>query len=285
MPKLILLLLASAALAAQDTPERPTARVAVGTFSDHFSDSSGTWKGWVVSGDWFHDAHGPWSFSAVGTRRPEGNGTLFSLSKDHTFGENSSLTAGLSVGTGADFVPRFRGDLDLALGLQGPWSLGLAGAWNSFGGGASTTLIQAGPAWTGEVWSASARVQQLRYLPGRETDLAWLLDVRWGASNLERWHSVRLAWGHGIIDSLQPGGSTSSVTSSLGGGWGRGQGGGGTQVTTTTTTYPNLQEIMVGTTSHLPLSRRLALRMDLGWGQRESQFTLWTGTLQAVMTF
>lgn len=285
MRKSLLLLLAATSLAAQDAGERPTGRISVGAFTDRYSDATGTWKGWTLGGDWYHDEHGPWSFSAVRTQRPEGTGTQFTLGKDHTFGENSSFSAGLGVGTGAAFVPRFRADVDVSLGLAGPWGLGLGAAWNRFDDGYSTTVLQAGPSWTGEVWSASARVQQLRYLPGQESDTGYLVDLRWGAHNLRRWHSVRVAWGQGIIDSLQPGGSTSSVTSA--GGWGRGRGAAAATGTTTTTvtTYPVLDEFLVTTSSYIPLAKHFALRGDLGWGQRESQFKLWTGTLQAVFTF
>lgn len=290
------LLLVFVALGAEEAPERPTARVGLGAFIDRYSDTTGSWKGWILTGDWFHDDHGPWSFSVVGTERPEGKGTQFTVAKDHAFGESSGVWASLSAGTGADFVPSFRGDVDLTLGVSGPWEFGVEGAWSRFRGGSTTTLFQAGPGWVGEVWSASARVQQMRYLPGQASDTGYLLNLRWGARNLRRWHSVRVGWGQGILDSLQPGGSNSTITgyyggsgSGTGGGWGHGPGSGGTGTSTTDpstgTAYPSLNEFILTTTSHIPFSKRLAIRVDLGWGQRESQFKMWTGSIQTLVTF
>ena len=287
------LLLMSFVLGAEEVPDRPTARVGLGAFTDRYSDATGSWKGWTLTADWFHDDHGPWGFSVVGTERPEGKGTQFTVSKDHAFGESSEVWVGLSAGTGADFVPSFRGDVDLTLGISGPWEWGLVGAWNRFRDGSSTTLFQAGPGWVGEVWSASARIQQMRYLPGKDSDTGYLVDFRWGAHNLSRWHSVRLGWGRGILDSLQPGGSTSTITGYYGGGgggggWGHGPGSGGAGTTppsSTVTPYPSFNEFIFSTTSHVPFSKRFAIRVDLGWGQRESQFKMWTGSIQTLISF
>jgi hypothetical protein len=224
----------------------------------------------------------------VGTQRPEGKGTQFTLAKDHAFGESSWVWASLSGGTGADFVPVFRGDVDLNLGISGPWSMGLEGAWNRFRDGSSTALLQAGPAWLGETWSASTRIQQLRYLPGQDSDTGYIADVRWGTNNLLRWHSLRVAWGRGIIDSLQPDGSPSTGTSFGGGGRGHGAGSG---ITTTGTLVPSgtlapkLNEFLISTSSHFPLTKQWAIRADVAWGQRESQFNMWSVSFQTLFTF
>lgn len=297
MPRLLVLCLAAAFLGAQE-PEPPTARVGVGAFTDRYTDASGTWKGWSLSGEWFRDEHGPWVFSAVGTSRPEGTGTLFTVGKEHAFGESSSVWASLGGGTGAEFTPSFRSDVDLNLGLSGGWALGLEGAWTRFPGGSSTALFQAGPAWLGENWSASARVQQVRYLPGQYTDTGYLTDLRWGTNNLRRWHSLRVAWGQGVIDAMQVGGSVSAGLfsggsgSGSGGGWGHGPGSGaggtGTSTTTSTTasvSYPRLNELLISISSHVPISKRFAIRANLAWGQRESQYKLWSVNLQTLITF
>jgi YaiO family outer membrane protein len=252
---------------------------------DH-SEASGASKGWILSGDWYHDDRGPWSFSVVGTQRPEGKGTQFALGKELTFGENSSVSAGMGTGTGADFVPRFRADLGLNLGITGPWSLALGAGWNRFGDSTSTTLLQAGPGWAGDVWSASAQVQQRRYLPGKESDTGFLLDLRWGAHNLRRWHAVRAAWGHGVIDYLQPGGTGSSTLPGSGGVWSHGRGNQGALANpATTATDQAPSEFLLNTTSYVPLTKHMALRADLGWARRGTQAGFWTGTLQAAFTF
>lgn len=191
-------------LSAEDAAERPKARVGLGIFTDRYSDATGTRNGWNLGGEWFRDDKGPWSFSAVGTQRPEGKATQFTVAKEHAFGESSWVWVGLAGSAGEDYLPRFRGDVDLNLGLSGPWGLGLEAAWNKFRDGGSVTVLQAGPSWVGEVWSASARVQQVRYQPGSESDMGYLTDLRWGGHNLRQWHSLRIAWGQGIIDSLQP---------------------------------------------------------------------------------
>jgi len=275
------LLLIGAALRGENAPEGPIGRVGLGTFVDHYSDANGTRKGWTLNGEWFGDEKGPWSFSAVGTQRPEGTGTQFTIGKEYDFGESSWVWAGLSTSTGADFLPRFRGDVDLNLGLSGPWGVGLGAAWNRFSDGTSTTMFQAGPSWLGEVWSASARIQQMRYLPGQNAETGFLMDVRWGAENLERWHSLRIAWGQGVIDSLQPGGSASTL-STTGGGGGRHSAGTGM---TLVSSNPKLNETLISTISHFPITKRFSVRAELAWGQRETQFKMWSGSIQTLVRF
>lgn len=273
--------LGAALLSAAEATERPTARIGLGAFMDRYSDATGTRKGWNLNGEWFRDDKGPWSFSAVGTQRPEGKATQFTVAKDHAFGESSWVWVGLAGSTGADYLPSFRGDVDLNLGLSGPWGLGLEAAWNKFRDGGSVTVLQAGPSWVGEVWSASVRVQQVRYLPGSESDMGFLTDLRWGAHNLRQWHSLRFAWGQGIIDSLQPDSGASTTTVS--GGSGRGRHATGTA--TVGLTVPKLNEFLLSSASHLPITKRFALRVDLAWGQRETQFKVWSAGLQTLFTF
>ncbi len=195
MVKVVLLLCLASVLMADDAPEKPSARLSLGAFTDSYSDSTGTWKGWSLGGECFRDEHGPWSLSVVGTQRPEGKGTSFTVAKDHSFGESSYVWVSIGIGTGADFVPAYKGVIDLDLGLSGPWSMGLEAGWYQFHDESSTILLQAGPGWLGENWSASARIQQLRYTPEASTDTGYLADVRWGTNNLHRWHSRGAACG------------------------------------------------------------------------------------------
>lgn len=278
---LIPMCLLAVPLRAGEGPDWPSGRIGFGAFTERYSDGNGTRKGWSLAGEWFRDDKGPWSFSVLGTQRPEGKATQFTVAKEHAFGESSWVWIGLSGSTGADYLPSFRGDLDLNLGLSGPWGMGLEAAWNSFRDGSSVTLLQAGPSWMGETWSASARVQQLRYQPGSGSDMGFLADLRWGAHNLRRWHSLRFAWGQGILESQQPGGSVSS--SSPGGTGGRGRRAG--QTTANGLAAPSWQEQLLSSSSHLPITPRFALRVDLAWGQRESQFRMWSAGLQTLFTF
>jgi YaiO family outer membrane protein len=281
-------LLSSLVLGAVEPLESPAGRLTVGTYADRFSDATGTWKGWLLSADLYRDSHGPWSASVVRNQRPEGTGTTFMVAKEHGFNDVSWVWAGLSAGSGADFIPKFRVSLDSNLGLGGPWGLGLGGAWSRFNEDYSVAMVQAGPSWMGAAWSASARIQQVSDGSGG-SDTGYFIDLRWGGDNLRRWHSLRVAGGRGIIDSLQPGGSlsTSTVTVGTGGVNGRGRGGSGSgsgsSYTSSSWSAPN--EFLASTTSHFPLTSRLALKAELGWGRREGQFNLWSGSLQAVFTF
>lgn len=296
MRTLALALLPALGLMAQESPATPTIRMGLGTFTDQFSDSTGTWKGWLANAEWYRDASGPWSLSVAGSQRPEGRGTLAMLGKETAVGDLSWLWVSAGGGSGADFLPTFRGNLDLSLGLDTSWSLEVGGFYNRFRDNSTTIVLQAGPGWKGEVWSASLRLQQVRYAPDSVTETGYLFDLRWGAHNLKRWHSLRLGWGEGVLDALQPSGSLSTVSTTFYGGSGsgrrRGAGGSTTPNTTTPTTgtttqwiYPSVKESLVGMTHHLPITPGFALRLDASWGRREGQFTVWSGTVQTLVSF
>lgn len=274
---------AGLALGAFEPLEKPIERISIGAYEDRFSDATGTWKGQFLTAEWFRDAHGPWAASIARSQRPEGTGTTFMVAKEHSFNDITWVSGSVSFGSGADFVPSFRLDFDGNLGLQGNWGFGLGAAWNRFPDGLSTTLLQAGPSWTGDVWSASLRAQLLSYGSGGGSDVGAIADLRWGASSLRRWHSVKLAWGRGIIDSLQAGGSftTTGSSGSTGGGRGRGKGGGPLGVEGSAAP----QELLASTVAHIPLTRHFALKAEAGWGKREGQFVVFSGSLQAVLTF
>ncbi len=279
---------AGLALGAFEPLDKPTGRITAGAYEDRFSDATGRWKGQFLTAEWFRDDHGPWSASIARSQRPEGSGTTFMIAKEHGFSDTTWISGGVSAGSGADFLPTFRLDLDGNLGLQGPWGLGLGAAWSRFSDGISTTLLQAGPSWTGEVWSASLRAQALSYGSGGGSDAGAIADLRWGASSLRRWHSVKLAWGRGIIDSLQPGGgftaAAGGTSTGTGSGRGRGKGSSGPGLEGASSTAAPL-ELLASTAAHLPLTRHFALKAEAGWGRREGQFVVFSGSLQAVFTF
>lgn len=277
---------AGLALGAFEPLDKPTGRITAGAYEDRFSDTTGSWKGQFLTAEWFRDAYGPWSASIARSQRPEGSGTTFVVAKEHGFSDTTWVSAGVSAGSGADFLPTFRADLDGNLGLQGPWGLGLGAAWSRFSDGVSTSLLQAGPSWTGEVWSASLRGQWLSYGSGGGSDAGAIADLRWGASSLRRWHSVKLAWGRGILDSQQQGGSFASTGTAASTGSGRGRGKGGSVLGLDgTAASAGPLEMLASTAAHLPLTRHLALKAEAGWGKREDQFVVFTGSLQAVFTF
>ena len=279
---------AGLALGAFEPLDKPTGRITAGAYEDRFSDATGRWKGQFLTAEWFRDDHGPWSASMARSQRPEGSGTTFMIAKEHGFSDTTWISGGVSKGSGADFLPTLRLDLDGNLGLQGPWGLGLGAAWSRFSDGISTTLLQAGPSWTGEVWSASLRAQALSYGSGGGSDAGAIADLRWGASSLRRWHSVKLAWGRGIIDSLQPGGgftaAAGGTSTGTGSGRGRGKGSSGPGLEGASSTAAPL-ELLASTAAHLPLTRQLALKAEAGWGRREGQFVVFSGSLQAAFTF
>ena len=274
-------------LCAAEPLEQPVGRIALGSFVDHFSDATGTWKGLVLSGEWYRDSHGTWSAAVSTSQRPEGTGTTFMISKEHGFGGSTWVWGGFSAGSGADFMPRFRADFDSNLELKGPWGVGVGAFWSRFSGDQSVGMLQGGPSWKGEDWSASARLQQIWYGSGGGSDTGILGDLRWGSDNLRRWHSLRVAWGKGILDSVQPGGSLSSTGVTVGTGTGRGKGKGsgtgGSYSFLSGGDSPN--EFLASTSTHIPLTRSLALKTEVGWGKREGQFNLWTGSVQVLYTF
>ncbi|MCE1228367.1 MAG: YaiO family outer membrane beta-barrel protein, partial [Firmicutes bacterium] len=285
-------------LAGQEAEHAPKVRIGLGGYTDQFSDATGTWKGWTANVEWFRDSSGPWSLALATSQRPEGRGTLATLGEETAFGDWSWIWVSVGSGSGDNFLPSFRGNLDMSLGINEAWSLELGGFYNRFRDGSSTTILQAGPGWKGKVWSSTLRLQQVKYDPGGDSNLGVLFDLRWGADNFRRWHSLRLGWGEGVLDALQTGGSLSVTTSTFyggGGGGGRGWGGGtggtgttgttGTTVTTTQWVYPSAKEALVGFSSHLPFNDHFALRLDVSWGQRQGYFTVWSGAIQTVVTF
>ena len=276
-------LFAGLALGAFEPLDKPIGRISAGAFEDRFSDATGTWKGQFLTAEWFRDGHGPWSASIARTQRTEGSGTTFMVAKEHGFSDTTWVWGGVSASSEADFLPTFRLDLDANVGLRGPWGIGLGAAWNRFSDGLSTTLLQAGPSWTGEVWSASVRAQLLSYGSGGGSDAGAIGDLRWGASSLRRWHSVKLALGRGIIDSLQPGGSFAAAGATGGTSTGRGRGKGGGLLGLDGSASP--LELLASTATHLPLNRHVALKAEAGWGKRDGQFVVFSGSLQAVFTF
>lgn len=279
-----LLPLLTSVLLAQEVPT-VTARVGLGGYVDTFSDATGTRNGTFLNASWFHDRSGPWSLSLLRSERTEGVGTLVTVGKEQAFGESSWAWLGLSKGSSADFLPQYRADLDTHFVSRSGWGIGAELAWSRYADRSTMLLLQAGPSWEHGEWSASARIQQLQYSDGGGSDTGLLLDLRWGAHNLSRWHSLRMAAGSGILDAWQPGGTHNGtpMDSSMAttGGWAsrggrRGPGSSG---------LSSPEERLVAVTTHLPFNTRLALQGELSWGQRDDQFTTRGVSLQLLWTW
>lgn len=298
-----LLLALPLALSAQEDPflfpESPlpstATRVAVGGYDQAFSDGLGHWKGWTVEGTIYPVDQGPWVLAATGFDRPEGRGTMFTLGKYLLVGEASSLYLGLSSGTNADFLPQARVDLDARLDLGAGWKFDLAGALSRFTQDQEIRMLQAGPAFVGETWSLSVRMQHLTYEPGGESDTGGILGFRLGNDDFGVWHSLQVAAGRGILESTAPGGLASSSTGSLSGWGGRyGRRSAATDPVTsptdpastlTDTTDALPQERLVSLTGHWPVTDRFAVKAEATWGEKVSTFRFWGGSLQLIATF
>ncbi|HJV39295.1 MAG TPA: YaiO family outer membrane beta-barrel protein [Geothrix sp.] len=303
MKRAVLLLLACLGLSAQEDPfdfdlPQPTTltRVAVGGYDQAFSDGYGRWKGWTLEGTIYPARGGPWQLAAVGFDRPEGKGTLFSVGKYLLIGKASSIYLGASGGTNTDILPRGRVDVDLHLDVAHGWKVDLAGAISRFHGDQEVRLLQAGPGYQGRSWSASAWYQRLQYEPYGDSDDGCILNFRFGGNDLAMWHSLRLAWGRGIIESTASGGGLASTTTAMttgGSGYGGRFGYGGTGssmmggTTGVATFLPGTrpQERLASLSGHWPLNPSLALKAEATWGERASTYHFWGGSLQVVVSF
>lgn len=274
-------------------PPAPVTRVAFGAYDQSFSDGFGRWKGWIVEGTYYPALGGPWQLAAVGFDRPEGKGTLFAAGKYLLLGKASSVYLGLSGGTNPDILPRGRVDVDFHLDLAAGWKFDLAGAVSRFAEDQEVRMLQAGPAYQGDAWSASAWVQRLQYEPLGESDTGCILNFRLGANDFGRWANLRLAWGRGIVESTASGGGLATTTTSMtmgGSGYGGRLGRGGNGGSTTTTTFTLLagdrpQERLASLSGHWPLNASLALKGEATWGEKVSTTRFWGGSLQLVVTF
>lgn len=306
---LALLVLVPLSLAAQEdpfdlaTPRQPITRLALGGYDQAFSDGYGRWKGWTLEGTLYPTRGGPWEFAAVGFDRPEGKGTLFSGGKYLELGRASSVYLGLSGGTNTDILPRIRADVAFHLDVAAGWKADLGGAVSRFSGSDEIRLLQAGPAYQGESWSASVWVQQLQYEPAGGTDTGCIVNLRLGASDFAIWHNLRLAWGRGIIESTASGGGLTMMGTTAGltmggNGYGSGKGnmggmgGMGTGGTGTSPSSPVIllaesapQERLASLSGHWPLTPALALKAEATWGEKVSTYRFWGGSLQMVVTF
>ncbi len=282
------------ALSAQEDPfflEPPlpstVTRVAVGGYDQAFSDGGDRWKGWILEGTIYPSSGGPWQVSATGYDRPEGKGTILSAGKYLLIGKASSAYLGLSGGTNSDFLPLFRADLDFRFDIGAGWKFDLAGALSRFTQEQEVRMLQAGPAYQGETWSISARVQQLMYEPGGDSDTGGVLNLRFGNNDFGVWHNLRLAAGRGILESTASGGGLTSTTTmaGTGGRFGRRTTSTTTVTTLTTTTASLPQERLASLTGHWPLTDRFAIKAEATWGEKVSTYRFWGGSLQFVATF
>lgn len=297
LKRIVLLMALAMSLAAQEdlffleadpTPPSTITRIAVGGFDQSFSDGWGRWKGWIVEGTIYPVDQGPWHLSAVGLDRPEGKGTMLTAGKYLLLGQASSAYVGLSGGTNSDFLPRYRGDLDLRIDLALGWKLDIAGALSVFTEDQQVWMLQAGPAYQGDSWTLSARLQQLTYEPGGDTDTGGILNLRFGRSDFGVWHNLRLAAGRGIVDSTASGGSLTTTTTSQ---FSRFMRRSDRRVSGTTTWLSTSssgslpQERLASFSGHWPLTDRFALQAEVTWGEKVSTYRFWGGSVQGVVTF
>lgn len=294
-----------------------------GGFAQRFSEGSDPWRGWLLDVS-LGKPGSQWQLSAAGYKRPEGTGTFIILSKDFSFGDAHWLSLGAGGGTGADYLARWRLETELHLEASSGLGLGLLGALARFTDGLEIQTLQAGPSWSRGSWFLSARYQRLDYRPDGGYDQGYLLDIRKSLGDRGAWRSLRLGYGHGIIESLQGSAGIAGPTGSWGGasyggigpgGWNRGPGGsqgngpGGSQWNGTggpgsgpgpggisflrqtseaedlAVSGPLPTERMLALLSNWPLTAKVSLRTEVSWGEREGLYHTLGGSLQIVMQF
>ena len=182
----------------------------------------------------------------------------------------------------------YRGDLDLRIDLARGWKLDIAGALSTYTEDQQVWMLQAGPAYQGDSWTLSARLQRLTYDPGGDTDTGGLLNLRFGRTDFGVWHNLRLAAGRGIIDSTASGGSVTTTTTSLFSRFTRRtdrRTSGTTSWQTTSASDSLPQELLASFSGHWPLTERFALQAEITWGEKVSTYRFWGGSLQGVVTF
>lgn len=290
--------------------------VGVGGFTQRFSEGSDPWQGWLLDVA-FGTTDRSWQLSVVGHDRPEGKGTFVWLSKTFDFGEASWIALGAGAGTGAAYLPQGRFEMELHLEASQGLGFGFLGALGRFQDGLEVRTLQAGPSWTGSDWSVSARFQRLDYEPDGGYDQGYLLDIRKEVGERGAWHSLRLGYGHGILESLQGSAGVTGPTGSWGGasyggfgsgGWNRGPGssqGGGPRgagprlaplretgaislqalAGTLVDEGPLPKERMVTLLSNWPLRAGMFLRTEVSWGDREGLYHTLGGTVQVIVRF
>lgn len=282
-----------AAQAAPDAQPAPTVtQVAVGAYANASSEDEGTWRGWTADLLVLPSESGSCHLSAAGFDRPEGRGTLFSAGKTFFLGTASSLYLGARAGTQDAYLPIVGGDLDLRLGLPGGWKWDLGGTLNRYAGGEATRIVRAGPAFEGQDWLVSVLWQARTDTPEAGQDNAGILDLRFGLSEVRRWHALRLAAGRGILDTLATAGGTGGLAGGGSGGVPGGMGArrgrtstpGTTPATTAAGALPRGREWFTSLTGHWPITPRFALRAEGFWGEAPGTTTS-GGSLQVVVTW
>nr|WP_320133211.1 YaiO family outer membrane beta-barrel protein [uncultured Holophaga sp.] len=296
MKALLATLLISTALQGQSTGVAPTFQASLGGSFQGFTGITGPWRSWSLGGAYLGDPKGPWTLDLLGFDRPEGNAALLALGRQLSFGQATWVAAHLAAGAGKDYLPRFRAEADMNLTLSGPWGLGLMGGYSAYTDGISSTLLQAGPSYTGITWALSARWQVIRYNPEGGSDGGAILDLRRQNPGGRGWHSLRLAWGHGIVESTQGttslAGPTGSPGGASGGGFGQSPGGGNgsgrvwlRSQGSTGTTGDLPTEALASLFSEWPLGKALALRTEAAWGGWRGGEHFWSGSAQLLCRF
>lgn len=292
MGLLLALGLAGAPRLEAQAPEAPRGRVLLGFTGERYTGGD-TLKEWSLGMELFLDDRGPWMASVATLDAPGGRGTYWKVGKEIGFGAASWVWIGAGAGSRSDFLPRTRGEVEAHLSPGGPWGLGVLATWSRYADSEQVWIYQAGPTWSGEAWQVQARWQLARPDPGGSLS-GGLLELRWGPQRLRRWHSLLLGAGEGLLDSQQPGSamiqpvSTAAASLVLQGGPGGSGGGTGSGPGRRGRIEPAAtagRELLVSSAHHMPIGGGFSLRLDLGWGQRQGEFSLWTAGLQIIRTF
>lgn len=298
----------------------PSIELALGIMETRFSPYGDPWKAFLLDAS-VGKPDEQWLFAVSCHSRPEGKATFFFIDKAFSLGGRGSFSLGLGGRQGDDFLPRLRVEGACQIRLGHGFEAALMAAQSRFTEDLKVRTLQLGPSWSQGRWAASARYQRLDYQPDAGHDHGYWLDIDRTFGENGMWHSLRLAYGHGILESRQGSLSTLGPTGSRGGasyggfessgGWahdggsGSGPGPGGPKGSQGTFSYaryadvsqspedidPSLppkplpKERMLTLLSNWPIHKGLSLRTELSWGDREDIERVHSASLQVVVRF
>lgn len=300
-------------LCAQGQDETFGVDVAFGAMGTRFSETEESWKGWLLDVSLGKPGN-QWLLAASNHDRPEGKATFFYAGKNFSFGDRFACSLGVGGKQGDDFLPKLRVEGDIQIEIDGGFGFALMGAQSRFVDDLRVQTIQAGPSWSRGRWSLDARYQRLDYKPDAGHDNGYWLDIGREFGERGAWHSLRLAYGHGIMESQQGSLAVMGPTGSRGGasyggfgagtGWvhdgsgGSGQGPGGpggpngylgavryaeALADADAPLAPLPKERMATLLSNWPITEGFSLRTELSWGDREGADRVLGGSVQIVV--
>jgi YaiO family outer membrane protein len=228
---------------------------AVGFYSQSVSDHNGIWQGATLDTSWDPWKNGKFIGSLISTDRPTGSGVVGSIGKYQEFRGGYGFL-GLATSKGADFLPTFQLVTDLNLELPIP---GLV-----LGGGYIYTrvrdhhenmLASIGPTLYAGEFISTVRVSLNRSQPGNHDSSSMSVQLRHGAQDYRAWQSFHVSWGGEAYQNL-------IVREAV-----------------------EARGIGAGMDCFFPFGQGWNLQMGMEWGQKNSAYRLWGGSIRIGRMF